>query len=207
MKPKILSRPTHLTEQDILGGNQGREGAIINEYLKINRRYTQPATIEANPRKPENNGGVSFKTFTPSKALTSNLNNHSVVTVVEYAGSKFLIPGDNEPESWDELLAKESFRAAIRGTDILIAPHHGRRSGYSEQLFKHIRPHLTIVSDGPVGTTDATDLYRAKSSGWEVQSKSRGAEQRRCITTRRDGAIVVRCGNDPDAPYLQVNVA
>lgn len=207
MKPRALTRPGHLTEEDILGGNRGKVGPIIKQYLKLNRGYVHPVSTEDSPRRRESNGGVAFKTFFPSGAPTTNLNNHSVVTVLDYAGTKMLIPGDNEPDSWDELLRSASFRAAIRSTDILIAPHHGRQSGYPESLFKHIAPSLTIISDGPASNTDASDLYRTKSDGWEVQSKSRGAERRRCVTTRRDGVIVVRCGNNPEAPYMQVDVA
>ncbi len=44
------------------------------------------------------------------------------------------LPGDNEPPSWEELLAKPDFVEAIRGTDILLAPHHGRPEGKEQAL-------------------------------------------------------------------------
>ena len=46
---------------------------------------------------PANYGGVSLEFFRPVEWPTDNVNNHSVVTVLTYAGVKFLLPGDNEP--------------------------------------------------------------------------------------------------------------
>jgi competence protein ComEC len=148
-------------------------------------------------------------TFEPSSCPTSNLNNHSVVTVVIYEGSKMLIPGDNESPSWDELLGKKNFRDAIRGTEVLLAPHHGRKAGFSEALFEHIRPRLTIISDGPSGSTSATNLYAEKTEGWTVHRRRRGGtERRRCVTTRKDGVVVVDFdrNNGSGQRYIKVTI-
>src|SRR5205085_9094179 len=78
------------------------------------------------PFSAQNNGGASFQMFFPSSCARGNLNNHSVVTVIAYAGLKMLIPGDNEPCSWTELLERLEFVQAIERTTVLLAPHHGR---------------------------------------------------------------------------------
>src|SRR5262245_48318230 len=112
---------------------------------------------------------MSIFYYTPKGCATSNLNNHSIVTVLSYADSKVLIPGDNEAVSWKELLESPHFVAAIRGTDILLAPHHGREAGFSAELFKHINPWLVIISDGSFSDTSATDRYARQARGLKVQ--------------------------------------
>jgi len=93
-----------------------------------------------------------------------------------------------------------------KGTDIFVAPHHGRQSGFSKELFEHISSRLTIISDGPSDTT-ASDKYSDKSRGWTVHKRNGGKEKRNCVTTRKDGVIEVDFGNNTDGkPYIQVTV-
>ncbi len=207
LMPRVLSRPTHLKEADIRAGNQDADRSIIDKYLEINNRYNCPVIPAQNPFEEDNNGGVVFKQFDPSSCATSNLNNHSVVTVIAYAGSKIIIPGDNEPCSWNELLESEEFLAAIKGTDVFVAPHHGRQSGFSSALFDHIQPRLTIISDGPFCETSSTDLYGQQTTGWTVYKRAGGKEERKCITTRNDGVIEVEFGSNSNGKnYLQVTI-
>ena len=192
--PRILMTPRHLNADDINNGHYtvGPEAAqIYQKYLDVNARYTVPVQPIYDPSIPANNGGVSIASFFPSQSPKTNLNNHSIVTVIEYEGVKILSPGDNEPPSWDELLADEVFREAIRDTHVLVAPHHGRESGYHGDLFDHISPTVTIISDGRTVDTSATDRYSAKTKGWDVQRKTGIFETRKCVTTRKDGTIVV----------------
>ncbi len=208
MSPRCLSRPKHLTEADIRGGNQAQDRPVIDKYLEINRRYSGKVGPGENPLEADNNGGAEFETFTPTTPPRSNLNNHSMVTVVSYAGSKILIPGDNEAASWNELLGRADFRSAISGTDILVASHHGRASGFSETLFEYISPRLTIVSDGPAGGTSITGAYSQRSQGWKVYSRrTSGGEVRKCLTTRSDGVVIVRFGTQAGGNnYMNVTI-
>jgi len=180
---------------------------IIDKYLEISKRYNSPVTPSNNPFLEGSNGGVQIQTFAPTSCSTSNLNNHSIVTVISYAQSKMIIPGDNEPPSWEELLKRTDFLAAIKGTDILLAPHHGRSSGFSSALFEYISPRLTIISDGPFGDTSATSRYAQQTQGWTVQKRNGGQEIRKCVTMRNDGVIVVKFGENPHRkPYIQVTI-
>ena len=145
----------------------------------------------------ENNGGVTFRVFTPRGCDSGNLNNHSIVSVISYAGSRILVPGDNGPTSWKELFKRDGFLPAIEGTDILVAAHHSQESGYYEGLFDHISPSLTVISDGPEGETSITGVYGQHSSGWQVRNRRSGKfEERKCVTTRCDGVILVKFGSD-----------
>jgi competence protein ComEC len=158
---------------------------------------------------PDNLGGAKFDFFHPTTSSRNNLNNHSMVTVITFAGCKILIPGDNESPSWNELLQRTDFVQAIKGTDILVAPHHGREAGYSASLFDYISPRLTIVSDGPGSETSAVTKYSQKSSGWRVYSRSMPQGQgeiRKCISTRHDQTIVVKFGRNANTQNNYINV-
>jgi len=206
LSPRVLMRPKHLSAADVLGGNRPQDSPIIQQYLDISATYNRPVSPGENPFRPPP-GGHTITYFTPTSCSRSNLNNHSVVTVVTHADSKLLLPGDNEPPSWEELLAKPDFVEAIRGTDILLAPHHGRDSGFCPALFNYISPYLTVISDGRFCDTSATDRYGRVTRGWKVYHRRSGAiEQRKCLTTRNDGVIIVKCYRQGTTPYLSITI-
>ena len=192
--PTTLWFPRHLTENDIRTGNRQPSQEAenkIRKYLEITGRYSGSVVSQNDVTKPENNGNVSVETFIPSQASTGNLNNHSVVTVLEYSGVKILIPGDNESLSWEELLEEPLFSSAIAGTHVLVASHHGRESGFYRPLFDHFQPLITLISDGRAVDTSATNRYSALTKGWKVSRRNDFQQQRKCVTTRNDGHIEV----------------
>lgn len=138
------------------------------------KRFPQSVTpLTDDPLHPAN-AGMSITYYRPTGCGTSNLNNHSLVLIFSYAGSKVLVPGDNESPSWKELLKQPGFVSSIKGTDILLAPHHGRQAGFSPELFEHINPRLVIISDGSHSDTSATDRYGRQTRGWKVWSRTTG---------------------------------
>lgn len=196
-----LACPYHLKKSDILDGNKeisDETRQIVGKYIDLSRSIKRaPSTHQID--------GVSFRHFSPHSSSPANLNNHSVVTVMSYAGVKFLLPGDNESASWDELLRRKSFRKAIAGVHVLVAPHHGRQSGFHPELFNHFSPCITIVSDGRAGDTNAASRYSKVSRGWGVKRRKDGRTvQRKCVTTRNDGVIVARAWKEGSQPYLDV---
>lgn len=106
-------------------------------------------------------------------------------------GVKILIPGDNESPSWNELLEEQEFKDSIKNTDLFVASHHGRDSGYCSDLFDYFKPELVIVSDGPETDTNAVDKYRKVATGYTVTKRSGETDKRYCLTTRKDGVIKV----------------
>ena len=201
LSPRSFYRPHHLTEAEIWGGNCSaapETKAIIQKYIDANTMYNQPADPATSAAEANNNGGVGFDFFYPTKCPRTNVNNHSVVTVMTYGGVKFLLPGDNEPPSWEELLKMPNFVQAIRGTHVLVAPHHGRQSGFHRPLFDHISPVLTLVSDGRVVDTSATNRYTEVSRGWDVNRRGGGTLRRYCVTTRNDGSIDIEVNPIPN---------
>jgi competence protein ComEC len=208
-EPRVLWRPKHLTEDEIWDANRSEDEEIIDKYIDINNRYSHPVKPEENPTNPQNNGGVRFYGFVDKSNSKTNINNHGLVVVVEYLGVKVLFPGDIEPPAWSALLERDDFVSAIRGVDILVASHHGRDSGFYNDIFNHFTPKLTIISDGRFCDTSATSRYSQKTPGWMVTSrKDESNETRKCVTTRNDGAIVVSMGElKAGNNYIYVTVA
>ena len=192
LKPRILMRPRQLNAEDISRGHGTMAPdavRIFRKYHEIDARYSSPVQTVYDPSAASANGGVKITTYFPRRSPKTNLNNHSIVTVIEYEGVKILSPGDNERPSWEELLGNPAFKQDIKNTHVLVAPHHGRESGFHAELFEHISPLLTIVSDGRKVDTSATDRYSTRSKGWDVRRRNGTYETRKCVTTRNDGTI------------------
>ncbi len=206
LKPKVLLRPKHLDKEPILSKASDADKPKLEKYFEISERYNTPVPEESpdSPKNPHNWGGLTIKTFVPSKLSQTNLNNHSVVSVFSYAGIKILVPGDNEPPSWHELKEMPGFLDVTKDIDVLLAPHHGRKSGFESEIMKHFNPRLTVVSDGAYCDTSATSRYSDISRGWMVYKRDGTSEKRFCLTTRNDGVITVTFGHDGDNSFLQV---
>jgi beta-lactamase superfamily II metal-dependent hydrolase len=201
LHPRVLKRPKLTAEQIRQGNPKDRDSAELAGYIAFDRRYSSPAS--ASPLSATRSDRASITHFSPTRCPPDNLNNRSIVTVIEYANSKLLFPGDNEGPSWAELLARDDFVKAIRGSDVLVAAHHGREVGYCADLFDLIRPKLTLISDGPAPTS-AVGKYKGVTTGWKTFYRRGGSERRFCLTTRRDDDIIVELGwNGPGRPYLK----
>lgn len=194
MNPLILSRPKHLDKEPILEQASQKDKPKLEKYFEINERYNITVTDDSphSLKNPNNWGGMKIDLFSPTLCGQSNLNNHSIVTTFTFEGLKVLIPGDNEPPSWNELKNLDSFADSTENVDILLAPHHGRISGFDNDTMRHFNPRLTIVSDGSYCDTSATSRYSAISRGWTVYKKDGSSEMRYCLTTRKDGVIKVK---------------
>lgn len=198
LNPKTFSRPKNLSKDKIMKDVRNNDKKLFEKYFEIDKRYNEPAPYANSPRNPVNNGGAKIKSFYPKNCSDSNINNHSTVTVVSYAGVKVILSGDNTPCCWKELIENhDGFIEAIKDADILLAPHHGRESGWYENLFDYFEPKLTIISDKESVETSFVDEYRKKTTGLNVKSRGTGnIKKRKCLTTRSDGAIFLSIGSD-----------
>lgn len=196
-----FTTPRHLTEQAIRAGNRTIDASVVTRYLEIRNAYSFSVPPANTLTAPVNFGGVNFQIFSPHLCEDGNLNNHSLVIVVSYAGLKMVIPGDNEAPSWNELLGDFSFRLAISGADVLLATHHGRDAGWCAELFEAMgKPRLVLISDGRFGDTSATGRYSNQTRGWTVYDAGGTSETRNCVTTRCDGHITVKFGWNGNNP-------
>ena len=208
LRPKVLLRPNHLDKTPILDAATEKEKPKLIKYFEISERYNQtiPDDSSDNPRNPANYGGLRIRKFTPSGCSQSNINNHSVVVFFEYAGIKTLLSGDNEPPSWNELKKVSGFLDITKDLDVLLAPHHGRNSGFDNDTMTHFNPRVTIVSDGQYCDSSATARYTAKSRGWKVHKRDGSKQDRYCLSTRNDGPVRVSFGKNNGGGFLQITI-
>ncbi len=123
--------------------------------------------------------------------------------MIKYQGFTLLLSGDNEKTSWKWLISNNPdyrgmhFLQAIKDTQVLLAPHHGRESGYSDELLSLLEKDLKIVliSDGQKGSTSVTEKYSLKTKGMIVKKKSKSVE-RKVVSTRNDGRIKLLIENN-----------
>ncbi len=141
--------------------------------------------------------GVSIREawLTPAQArelggsANTRVNNASVVTRIDYAGRSILICGDVEASAWDRILGPEAgagaWLAFVQGVDILVAPHHGHRSGYSKRLLNATHPLVVLASvQGRDPHVSGEYSNRAEVAGLRVNGQTR-----KLLTTRNDGHI------------------
>lgn len=84
-------------------------------------------------------------------------NNASYVLRITHASSSILLPGDIEETAWNDLTDS----GLLERTNILLAAHHGRRSGYSATAMGVLQPDVVITSTAQLADKqDASDLYK-----------------------------------------------
>lgn len=173
LSPKVFHRLEHITDEELLIKSRNNDLPKFQEYCYLNSIYPLQNLVHQSDKitVPKNWGGMKFQLFSTSNRRIGDFNNHSIVTVLRYAGIKVVIPGDNEICSLRELMNLSTFKRAVKNADILLAPHHGRASGYYPAFVELVNPSLTIVSDGSVCDTSASHRYSRKSQGYRVFKK------------------------------------
>jgi len=200
--PTVFCRPRELTNEKVMENVRQQDNAKFEKYCNLNSAFT--GVVEGTPDDPsipDNYGGMTLTVFSSPSCPNENFNNHSIVSVIEYAGIKIVIPGDNEDPSFEILMQNATFKSAVENSHILLAPHHGRQSGYNNDFVNLVNPYLSIVSDGRLVDSSANHRYSQKTKGWEVFKKNGNSETRKCLSTNSDGEIFVKFGFSDDPQY------
>ena len=97
-------------------------------------------------------GGDGLHVLAPTKELVAAANaadddyNHcSYVILYRTGGSRIVFGGDSHDATWDHIL--EHHKADVTDIDLLIAPHHGRKSGRSYEFLDTLKPTLTFFGN------------------------------------------------------------
>jgi competence protein ComEC len=119
---------------------------------------------------------------------TSYINNSSLFLIYTWKDFKIAIAGDHETSAIEGLCEDDKFKESAKGTDILIAPHHGHSEGYTSMWPSKIgKPYITLIS--------AQSKDQSVASGYSKDSFAKGVkindETRYSLTTRDDGTIFV----------------
>lgn len=185
---------------------------IAEAYLEID---SWSGDVPVSTSSEDRNAGLTFNTYKLSPNEISlkpadelgpdedvNLNNLSHLTTLEYNDFKLLTMGDLEADAIEQLLEKSYVRSAISGTDVLIAPHHGRTSSYTSKLFDEITPDIVAISDAAGVDSNASSQYSNQASGKRVERRNNGYATRFSITTRNDGVLYF--GVNEDGSYTTI---
>ena len=196
--PRVLRRNQSLPAANMFGH---RTFQYQKEYADLHNRFTAPITHAEDPTNPDCNGGVRYAIHSldygtrvdGSTVLGSFViegNDTSIVIMLLYEGVLFVCPGDIEPLGWRELWRRHeaSFRDLIDDAHcrLLVAPHHGRKSGYSKDMMGVVQPHATFISD-VWGASETHPAFRSEPLG--VLSLS--GDIVRYYTTKRAGRVQV----------------
>ena len=155
--------------------------SAMSSLLSMLNTYTGDVT------NPPSFPNVSFETFACAyPADFRDTNNLSLITFLETPMCNVVIPGDIEKAGWEKLLQIQGFRNRLTKTNVFIASHHGRTSGYCKEVFDYYSPAVVIFSDGPkkYATQEEADTYAAHASGIKFNGRTRYV-----LTTRKDGDI------------------
>lgn len=121
------------------------------KFLDIHKRYHIPIAPEASPLNANLNGGVNIKTFHAPYQEKMSVNDSSIVTFYKYGQCVFIAPGDIADKGWEALYTKyqQEIDEIIKNAEhrILVAPHHGRETGYTQEMIDVVRPTLVLISD------------------------------------------------------------
>ena len=127
--------------------------------------------------------GVVFRVLAPDSAWTVDLrdpNAASVVTLVRYGSTRFLLMGDAERGEEERLVARygDGLRAAV-----LKVGHHGSKTSSTDEFLAAVRPRVAIISVG------AGNSY-GHPSPEVLQALTRTGAA--VLRTDQEGSIVIR---------------
>lgn len=173
---------------------------ILNDYLDFKTKYVSKSTPSYDPAEIKE---LSLPLLTVGEICgsdNSKVNNASIVTRITCFGKSILLCGDLETDGWDYALSKQnpSFKNWIKlvsNVTVLVAPHHGHKSGYSAELMKLADPEIVIVSTNQ--NDDNVDCrYSKVPRGIRFEEDG---ETRKMLSTRTDGHIQIDMYSPPNA--------
>jgi len=115
-------------------------------------------------------------------------NDLSLVSFISEDGFTVCFPGDLKARGWRLHLQNKAFQYMLRETNLFLASHHGRPTGFYEPVYEYLYPKLIVISDKE--QTKGRKLtkrvpYRDHAYGVKLPDGS----FRRVLTTRGDGRI------------------
>ncbi len=133
--------------------------------------------------------GVRFDFLHPERAGTGgDVNEQSLVVLIEYGQRRFLFTGDIG-RGTERRLLQEDIRA-----DVLKVPHHGSRNSASSRFLERVNPLVAVISADAYGRLPHrdtlrrleaihTEVFRTSTDGAiTVTTDGRGLEVKTCLT-------------------------
>ncbi len=175
---------THPHEDHIGGADRILEGipterVLLTDAVSTTPTYTRVLDLlengtaevtEAVPGYTFTLGSTTFTVFSPEPDQTfEDMNDGSIVLLVEVAGVKALFTGDAGAAAEEALLAR--YTADELSADILKIGHHGSSSSTTSALLQTVRPKyavISVASDNEFGHPHGETLNRLAANGVSV---------------------------------------
>jgi competence protein ComEC len=159
-------------------------------FKLLDEKYTSDTQWEVSPQNSAFNGGIEIKTRYLPTPRVSNSNNYSVVAVYQYKSVLVVFPGDIDDSGWQQLqeLVSADWNPIINRSSLrfLVAPHHGRSSGYSDAMMKFFSPHVCVICDG-YGNGETDNRFRVNPIGVQWNGSLT-----KYLTTKTSGRVLIR---------------
>lgn len=125
-----------------------------------------------------------------ARAVEKNsvINNSSIISVVQYAGVKIIFPGDIQVNAWKTILDNAEFVEMAKNPSIIVAPHHGHKSSFCQDIYDKLgKPFVNVCS------LDSGDEHLANQYSTEKAARGCkiGDDDRWMLSTRSDGTVVI----------------
>ncbi|MBD5399119.1 MAG: hypothetical protein HDR57_00570 [Treponema sp.] len=179
----------------------------LDYYKKIRKSKENPKTLyyhSGDVNQYYKDDGISI--IAPSKELcdealkSTDYNDASYVLLFKVGERKVIFAGDSGKKTWDYILKEykeetwdytlEEYKSKvseISDIDLLIAPHHGRKSGGNDSYLDVLKPKLTLFGNAPS----------------EYLDYASGNNRKLChITNNQAGSVVVEISSDSMKVYV-----
>ena len=124
-------------------------------------------------------GRVSITVLSPVLPFTGGMNADSIVLMLRYGDTRFLMTGDLNSKGEKRLLEKD----IVLKCDVLKVGHHGACDSTSEAFLKRVAPQIAVISVGQgnrYGYPCEKSIERIKDYGTKI------------YRTDRDDTVVIR---------------
>lgn len=137
-------------------------------------------------------GGDGLYVLAPTKELVTEANEAdedynrcSYVILYQTGKNRILFGGDSHDDTWDHIL--NNHKEKVTNVDLLIAPHHGRKSSRSYKFLDTLNPTLTFFGNA-----------RSEHLAYDAW-RSRGLS---IVTNNQANCMVVAAGTSPMTLYV-----
>lgn len=141
---------------------------------------------------------VTFRLIEP-RLRPGNSNDSSCILLIEFAGSRVLLPGDIGAAIETSLIQNQQLPASV---EVLVAPHHGSASSSSEAFVQALRPQHVVYSTeyrSPYGHPHPAVTARYQAAGSRAWNLGYTGEL--TFTWDRQGQLEVRALREAQRRY------
>lgn len=133
----------HVEVKNLILNSHGFPEYLLNQiYHECQKKGIN--IIEAKNKPQINIDDAKLKIYDTFIDSSSDKNEYSIITLIEYNNRKILLMGDATKNNEDILLKKYQ----LPTIDILKVGHHGSRTSSTEEFIRKIRPRISLISSG-----------------------------------------------------------